>query len=247
MSGHSKWDTIHRDKAINDQKRGQQFTKVANAISLAVKESGGITDPGANFKLRLSIEKARSINMPNDKIQKAVDRGTGKVGGADLTGVTYEGYAPGGVGVLVETLSDNRQRTIQEVKNIFDRVGGSIASPGSVSFNFVKTGMIEVEIGNENKDDLTLKLIDLGAEDFVEEDGMLIVYVSTDKIESLKSKVSSLGVKLTSADVIQRPINLIEINNQKEAEQLAAFIDKLNDLDDVQKVYVNASFSGFDD
>ena len=243
MSGHSKWATIHRDKEINDQKRGQMFTKIANAVTLAVKETGGITDPNSNFKLRLAIEKARAVNMPNEKIKKAVDRGLGKGAATELSETTFEGYTSGGVGVLVETLSDNHQRTVQEVKNLFDKSGGSIASPGSVAFNFKKTGLIEIENVAEKKDELLLQLIDLGVED-VDEDSpdLLTVYVPVDRFDEVKTKISSLGLVIKNSEIVQRPISLIEISDKKMAEQLVAFLDKLDCLDDVQRVYANATF-----
>ena len=153
MSGHSKWATIHRQKETTDQKRGQVFTKITTAIIVAVRDSGGTTDPELNFKLRLAIEKARAINMPKENIQRAIDRAAGKGDGGSITETTYEGYGPGGVGILVETASDNKQRTVQEIKNIFDKNGGSIASPGSVSFNFKKVGLLTVPTEGLDKDD----------------------------------------------------------------------------------------------
>lgn len=239
MSGHSKWATIHRDKEINDQKRGQAFTKIANMITLAVKESGGVVDSAANFKLRLAVEKARSINMPNDKIQKAMDRGLGKAGEGDLAEVIYEGYAPGGVGMLVETLTDNKQRTVQEIKNIFDRAGGSIASPGSVAFNFKKVGAFVIEVDQNDKDETSLQLIDLGVEDIDEDSGCIVAYVPVERLEELKTILTQAGMKIRSAEMVQIPTNDIEITDAKIAGQLVALIDKLDALDDVQKVYSN--------
>lgn len=242
MSGHSKWATIHRDKEINDQKRGQAFTKVANAITLAVKEAGGISDPNTNFKLRLAIEKARSINMPNDKITKAVERGLGRGGGEELTDTTFEGYTSDGIGVLVETLSDNHQRTVQEIKNIFDRAGGSIVSPGSVAFNFKKVGVIEISIGTANRDELILKLIDLGVDDVEEEDSQkLIAYVPVNRLEEFKLVIAGFGLEVLSSEIIQKPVNAIKITDNKVAKQLISFVGKLDTLDDVQRVYINAT------
>lgn len=240
MSGHSKWATIHRDKEITDQKKGQAFTKIANAITLAVKTSGGIVDPASNFKLRLCIEKAREINMPKDKIQKAIDRALGKGGAGELAEIMYEGYAPSGVGVLVETLTDNRQRTVQEVKNIFDKSGGSVASPGSVSFNFKKSGLITLKVNEAEKENIILQLMDMGVDEIEDGgEGLVEVYISPDNLEGIKSKLIDANFEVSSVEVIQKPINLVTVNDKKTADQIVALLDKLDSLDDVQRVYAN--------
>ncbi|MGI5826365.1 MAG: YebC/PmpR family DNA-binding transcriptional regulator [Patescibacteria group bacterium] len=239
MSGHSKWATIHRQKESSDQKRGQIFTKISNAIIIAVREGGGIADPQSNFKLRLILEKARAANMPKDNIQRAIDRALGKGGGETVSEVTYEGYGPGGVGVLVETMTDNKQRTVQEVKNVFDRSGGSIASPGSVAFNFKKTGYITVGVAGD-PDEAILKLIDLGAEDVeLAEDGFLEVYCQVENLESLKENIALAGMEVKSAEIIMKPVNLISVTDPKVAGQVLGLMDKLDALDDVHKVYAN--------
>lgn len=238
MSGHSKWATIHRQKEVADQKRGQIFTKIANAIIIAVREGAGITDPESNFKLRLAIEKARSVNMPKENIQRAIDRAAGKAGEGGIEEVVYEGYGPAGVGIIVEAATDNKQRTVQEVKNIFDKSGGSLASPGAVSYNFKKIGTLILPVQGE-KDELILKVIDLGAEDVEEEDALLLIHVSPEKLMSLRAKLVEAGFSPQSVEIEMQPITVIQLTEVKVANQVIALVDKLEALDDVQKVYAN--------
>jgi len=239
MSGHSKWATIHRQKEVTDQKRGQAFTKITNAIIVAVRDSGGVTDPESNFKLRLAIEKGRSVNMPKENIQRAIDRAAGKGEGAGLTEITYEGYGPGGVGILVEAATDNKQRTVQEVKNIFEKNGGNIASPGAVSFNFQKVGSIIVTVEG-NKEEAILKIIDLGVDDVEEAgDNSLEIHVSPENLMATKEKLAAAGFPPTSVEIEMKPVNLVAIADQKTAQQVLGLLEKLESLDDVQRVYAN--------
>lgn len=239
MSGHSKWATIHREKEASDQKRGQVFTKIANAITIAVRDSGGITDPESNFKLRLLIEKAREVNMPKDNIQRAINRAVGKIAGGEFSEVTYEGYGPGGVGILVEAATDNKQRTVQEVKNIFDKSGGSVASPGSVAFNFKKVGMLCVPFSG-SADEAMLKVIDLGAEDVENTEGQVLdIYISPENLMAFKEKLISVGMQPSVVEIVQKPINFIPISDGKTVSQVLSLVEKLENLDDVQKVYAN--------
>jgi len=238
MSGHSKWSTIHRQKEAADQKRGAMFTKIANAIIVAVRSGGGVTDPELNFKLRLAIEKARSVNMPKENIQRAIDRAVGKTEGGAFEEIVYEGYGPGGVGYLIEAATDNRQRTIQEIKNIFDRSGGTIASPGAVSFNFKKMGLITIE-KTLPVDELILKVIDLGAEDVEEEDEVLEVYTLPEKLMEVKKNLEEAGIQPKTVEMVQRPVNFVLVSDQKVAQQNLSLMEKLEAMDDVQKVYAN--------
>lgn len=239
MSGHSKWATIHRQKEVSDQKRGQIFTKIANAITVAVRDGGGISDPELNFKLRLAIEKARSVDMPKENMQRAIDRAAGKGEEGGLSEVSYEGYGPGGIGIIVETATDNRQRTVQELKNIFDRAGGSIASPGSVFFNFKKIGWLNVGFSG-SADEAMLKIIDQGAEDVEEgEVGTLEVYVSPELLVEFKEKLSAAGFEPKTFEIIMKPVNLVPVRDQKTADQILNLLNKIEALDDVQKVYAN--------
>ncbi len=239
MSGHSKWAKIHRAKEDSDQKRGQSFTKLSNAITLAVKEGSGIADPEFNFRLRMAIDKAREANMPKDNIARAVDRAAGKGEGNALEEILYEGYGPGGVGFLVQSVTDNRQRTVQEVKNIFDRSGGAVASPGAVSFNFKKVGYITVNAGDKTEE-VMLKLIDLGVEDVEDEgDGVLGVYTNAADLISIRDKIAGIGLTAQSAEIVMKPVNYVSVADQKTADQVLSLVDKLEELDDVQKVFVN--------
>lgn len=239
MSGHSKWSTIHRQKEAADQKKGKVFTKLAKAIIIAVRDSGGITDPENNFKLRLVVEQAKAANMPKENIQRAIDRAVGKGEGEAVTEMTYEGYGPAGVGVLVEAVTDNKQRTVQEVKNVFDKSGGSLASPGAVAFNFKKMGLVAVAAG-PNKEETILELIDLGAEEVEEaEEGVLEVYVSLEELESIKERLAQEGFEIKSAEIVQKPVNLVPIKDEKTATQILSLMNKLESLDDVQKVFAN--------
>lgn len=239
MSGHSKWANIHREKEATDQKRGQAFTKIANAIIVAVREGGGVTDPENNFRLRIAMENARSVDMPKDNVQRAIDRAVGKGEGASLAQVTYEGYGPAGVGILVEVATDNKQRTVQDVKNIFDKNGGNMASPGAVAFNFKKIGLISVPVAGKVEEAI-LKIIDLGAEDVEEEEeGMLAVYAEVEDLEILKEKLVAAGLTPKSGEIVMKPINFVAINDQKAANQVLGLLEKLESLDDVQRVFAN--------
>lgn len=239
MSGHSKWAKIHRAKEISDQKKGQSFTKLANAITIAVREGGGIGDPEFNFRLRLVIEKSREVNMPRENIQRAIDRAVGKGEGTALEEVLYEGYGPGGVGILALAVTDNKQRTVQEVKNIFDRGGGSVASPGAVSFNFKKMGYLAVAVKNNAEEEM-LQIMDIGVDDVEDtSDGILDVYVSPENLMSTKEKLNQLGYVTKSSEIIQKPINFVPVTDQKTATQVLNLVDKLESLDDIQKVFAN--------
>jgi YebC/PmpR family DNA-binding regulatory protein len=239
MSGHSKWAKIHRAKEASDQKRGQSFTKLSNAITMAVREGSNITDPEFNFRLRLAIEKAREANMPKDNIARAVDRAAGKGDGNTLEEIIYEGYGPGGVGFLVQVVTDNKQRTVQEVKNIFDRNNGAVASLGAVSFNFQKVGYLTIRVENKTEEAM-LKLIDLGVEDVEDEgDGILGVYTNAADLISVKDKIVGIGFQPESVEIIMKPINYVPVVDQKTIDQILSLVNKLEELDDVQKVFVN--------
>ena len=239
MSGHSKWAKIHRAKEITDQKRGQSFTKLSNAITLAVREGNGVADPDFNFKLRLAIEKARELNMPKDNISRAIDRAAGKGEGGFLEEIIYEGYGPGGVGFLVQSVTDNRQRTVQEVKNAFDRAGGAVASPGSVSFNFKKVGYLTLPAGKA-LEEVMLKVMDMGVDDVEDEgEGILGIYTSPENLIQIKDKITQSGLTPETVEIVMKPINFVPITDQKSAQQNLNLVEKLEALDDVQKVFTN--------
>lgn len=238
MSGHSKWSTIKRQKEIKDSRRGQIFTKLANAITIAVKNGGGITDPEKNFKLRLSIEKARSLNMPKENIQRAINRGSGDKEASSWSEVVYEGYGPEGIAVVVEAATDNRNRTGAEIKNIFERAGGSLSGPGSVSFQFNKTGFLTV-VKKDNVDEQVLSLIDLGAQDVEEVIDMIEVYTKPEELKEIKDQIEEKDFEVLDVELIMKPINSIPINTQEKAGKILKFMESLEEHDDVQKVYSN--------
>ena len=243
MSGHSKWSTIKRQKGAADAKRGALFTKLARNISLAAKE-GGSGDPDMNFRLRIAIDQARSNNMPQDSIQRAVRRGTGDGGEGmvDLSEVTYEGYGPSGGAILVQALTDNRNRTASEVRSAFNKGGGNLGDSGCVAWNFDSRGVITMEIEDEGTaEELSLVAIDAEAEDVKFEDGILEIYTAPEHLLSVKEALEGEGAEPASADISMVPKTVIPLEN-RAAEQTLRLLDILEDLDDVQKAYTNADF-----
>lgn len=239
MSGHSKWHTIRRSKGVADQRRGQLFTKLARDITLAVKEGGG-GDPDMNFRLRLAIDKAKANNMPSDSIQRAIERGLGRSNEAALEEVYYEGYAPGGIALLIETATDNRNRTNSDVRAALNKAGGSPGEPGSVSWMFDLKGLISVDLSGTrlDPDEVQLAAIDAGAED-VEVDGNdLEIYCEWTQLNAVRQALLDQGLPVTGAEKTMRPKTQIE-PDEKEALAAMRLIEKLEDLDDVQKVYSN--------
>ena len=235
MSGHSHYATIKRQKESKDAARGKTFSKLARAIQIAVKTGAG-PDPDSNPKLRMAIEAARSANMPKDNVERAISKGAG-TGGA-LEEVSYEGYAPGGVAVIVEVATDNRNRTGQEIKNIFERGGGSLAGPGAVSFNFEPKGLIVVEKG-PNVSEQMLSLIDSGAEDVEETEDGVEVYVSPEKLSKVRDDFQNKGFIVNSFELTRKPKRMLLINDPSQAKKILGFLATLEEHDDVQKVYVN--------
>lgn len=233
MSGHSKWATIHRQKEANDSARGQVFSKLARAITIAAKTGGG-PDPDTNFKLRVLIEKARASNMPKDNIERAISKASG---GEVLDEVTYEGFGPGGIGIIVEAGTDNRNRTGNEIKNIFDKGGGKFAGPGAVSFNFEPKGQILVEKKGA-EDEQMLSLIDLGAEDVEFTDDGVEVYTSPATLFEVQKKIADSGFNVKSTEMVQKPKMYQEID-ENDSEKAGKLLTNLNAHDDVQKVYTN--------
>ena len=236
MSGHSKWATTHRQKAIVDAKRGAIFTKLGNQIAIAAR---GGTDPALNSSLAMAIEKAKAANMPSSNIQRAIDRVTDKSATA-LEEIAYEGYGPGGVGVIIETATDNRNRTLPEVKTALVKNGGRIADAGSVMFQFTRKGVITIEGSGE---DLLLAVLDAGAEDAVEEDGEIIVYTELKDLASVRNKLVEQGLKVKDAELRYIANTPIEIADMETAQKLMKMIDALDDLDDVVNVHTNADIT----
>jgi len=237
MSGHSKWASIKHKKAATDAKRGQLFTKLARAIAVAAREGGG--DPESNFTLAAAIEKAKSYSMPKDNIQRAIDRGTG-AGGADeqIERVVYEGYGPGGAAVLVDALTDNRNRTGAEVRNIFDKSGGNLGEPGSVAWQFEKKGVILVDAGRFSEDDL-MPAIDAGAEDVAPEDDVLKVTTAPTDLAAVSGALEEAGVDIRSSELAMEPNAVVEIDDEAKARALVRLMEALDDHDDVEGVHAN--------
>ncbi len=238
MSGHSKWSTIKRQKESKDAKKGQVFTKLAKAIIIAVKAGSGIGDPEKNFKLRLAMDKAKALNMPKDNIQRAIQKGEGEKDGATWLEVTYEGYGPENVAVIIEAATDNKNRTTSEIKNIFDRVGGSLASPGAVAFQFKKTGLLTIE-KNENPSEQILSLMDLEVEDVQEVSDVIEIYTKPEQTREMRNKAEVLGFKVLSEELIMKPLVEIKITEISKAEKIFKFMETLEEHDDIQKVFAN--------
>ncbi len=236
MSGHSHYATIHRQKEIKDAARGSIFSKLARAITIAVKSGGG-PDPDSNFKLRVEMDRAHAANMPKDNIERAIARAT-EAEGASLEEVTYEGFGPGGIAVIVEATTDNRNRTSQEIKNLFERGGGSLAGPGAVSFNFEPKGLLLVA-KSDNPEEQILKLIDLGAEDVEETTDGVEIYVAPNKLSEVRKNLEDAGFTPTTTELIQKPKNLLTVSDSTGAAKALNFLNTLNEHDDVQKVYAN--------
>lgn len=242
MSGHSKWSTIKRQKGAADIKRGQTFTKVANAITITVK-SGGSGDSESNPRLRAVLEEAKAVNMPKDNVQRAIDRGLGRLQGQSLEEVTYEGFGPAKVAYILEGVTDNKLRTLQEIKNLFERAGGSLAGQGSVSYMFNRMGKIKVKSKGGNKEDEMLELIDLGAEDVEEylENNIqtYLVYVESPELNTMSNKIPQSAYKVEQSEIILKPNALVEISDAETAKKVIVFTEKLEEHDDIQKVYAN--------
>jgi len=238
MSGHSKWSTIKRQKGVKDAKRGQAFTKLGKAITIAVREGGG-GDPASNFKLRLAIDQARAANMPKDNIDRAIDRGLGKSGGAAIESVVYEGYAPGKVALIVEAVTDNKNRTTPEVRGTIEKGGGTFASRGAVSWMFADSGLVTVEKSAKTLDEIFEIAADSGAED-VEETGEFVeVFTKPNEVEKVKNELVSKGLVVKSAEIFKKPTTTVVIDDVDVASKVLKMIDKLDELDDVQRVYAN--------
>ena len=233
MAGHSKWATTHRQKAIVDAKRGAIFTKLGNQIAIAAR---GGTDPALNSALAMAIEKAKAANMPSSNIQRAIDRVADKSAAA-LEEITYEGYGPGGVGVVIETATDNRNRTLPEVKTALVKNGGRIADAGSVMFQFTRKGVITVDGTGE---ELLLQILDAGAEDATEEDNEMIVYTEQKDLAAVREKLVATGLTVKNAELGYIPNTSVVIDDEETARKLLKLLDALDDLDDVVNVYTNA-------
>ena len=236
MSGHSKWSQIKRQKGANDAKRGAVFTKIAREISIAAREGGG--DPDANYRLRLAMEKARSVNMPADNIKRAIDKAAGGSAAEQYEEIVYEGYGPGGVALLVEAATDNRNRTVADVRSLFARSGGQLSGAGAVAWQFEPRGVVVVPRDGVEPDDVALAAIDAGADDVDTEGEVIEVVTAPGNIEALRTALESAGMVVESAEVTMQPTTPIEVT-EEVARQNLRLIEALEDLDDVQRVTAN--------
>jgi YebC/PmpR family DNA-binding regulatory protein len=236
MSGHSKWAQIKRQKGANDAKRGALFTKVSREITIAAREGG--PDPDGNFRLRLAIEKARSVNMPAENIKRAIERATGGGEAERIEEVVYEGYGPGGVAILVEAATDNRNRTAADVRAVFSKAGGQLASAGSVAWQFEPRGVISIPRGAQGAEEIALLAIDAGAEDVDTDADPLEIYTAAADLDRVRRALVEAGVKIESAELVMQAKNTIEVDPARARANLR-LIENLEDHDDVQRVTAN--------
>ncbi len=240
MSGHSKWHNIRLHKGKADLERGKIFGKLSREITIAARQGGG--NPDANARLRLAIEKARDSSMPADNIKRAIQKGTGELGSENYDEVTYEGYGPGGVAIMVEAMTDNRNRTVGEVRSVFSRAGGNLGESGSVAWQFDSRGVVTVNTNGRSADEIADVAIEAGAEDFHVDDDAVEVYTAPGALEAVRAALIEAGLDVAAAElslVAKTPMAV----DAKEAEQVLRLLEKLEDLDDVQRVYSNAEFS----
>ncbi len=237
MAGHSKWASIKHKKAATDAKRGKQFTKLARAITVAAREGGG--DPDGNPTLATAIQKARDASMPKDNIQRAIDRGTGAGAGAEaIERVLYEGYGPGGAAILVEALTDNRNRSGAEIRNAFEKSGGSLGEPGSVAYVFEKRGVVLVDGERYAEDDL-IAAVDAGADDVGVDGDLLKVTSDPSDLVAVREALEAEGVEVQSSELAMDPKTVVEITDEAEARRLVRLMEALDDHDDVDAVHAN--------
>jgi len=236
MSGHSKWATIKHQKGAKDKARGKQFAKLIRQVEVAAREGGG--DPEANPTLRTMFQKARDASVPLDTIDRAIKRATGELEGVTYEQITYEGYAPGGVAVLVEVLTDNRNRTGADIRSIFSRGGGSIAEPGAVGWQFDRKGQVLVDRKVE-EDDLMLVALDAGADDLADDGELWRVTCPPTELHKVRAAIEDAGMTVDSSDLTMIPQNTIPLSDAESAKKVLRLIDALDDHDDVQNVHAN--------
>ncbi|HET6477600.1 MAG TPA: YebC/PmpR family DNA-binding transcriptional regulator [Dehalococcoidales bacterium] len=239
MSGHSKWSSIKHQKGVADARRGQLFTKLTREIIVAVREGG--SNPDTNFRLRLAVQRARDSNMPMDNIERSIKKGSGELEGMTLTEVILEGYGPSGTAILVEALTDNRNRTIQDVRGAFTKHGGSLGENGCVSWIFDTKGLITVKTDGLDADALALNAIDAGADDVKVESGYVEIYTNPADLEAVRSALEAKEIPIASAELLKVPKTVVQLN-EKAAMQTLKLLDKLEELDEMQHVSSNADF-----
>jgi YebC/PmpR family DNA-binding regulatory protein len=239
MSGHSKWSTIKRQKGAADAKRGQLFTKLGREIAIAARDGA---DPAANSRLRLAVQRARDANMPHDTIKRAIERGSGGGEGASYQEISYEGYGPNGVAILVDVMTDNRNRTAAEVRSVFSRNGGNLGESGSVRWLFDEKGVIALDASGRDTDEIALVAIDAGADDIQVDDGAVEVYTDPAAVEDIRAALEARGIEVTSSEITRVPKTTVPLD-EEAAQQTMRLIERLEELDDVQQVYSNSEVS----
>ena len=237
MSGHSKWSTIKRKKGALDAKRGRIFTRLIKEITVAARMGGG--DPEGNPRLRSAVASAKSENMPKDNIERAIKKGTGELEGAVYEEISYEGYGPGGVAILVDCMTDNKNRTVADIRHAFSKSGGNLGETGCVSWMFEKKGSILVDKDTIGEEELMDKALEAGAEDVVEEDNAYQVMTAADDFEAVREALETGGVKFLEAEVSMIPQNVVDVTEEKIAKQILRLMESLEEHDDVQNVYSN--------
>ena len=237
MSGHSKWHNIRLRKGKQDAVRSKLFTKIAREIIVAAREGGG--SPDSNLRLKFAIQKARENSMPQDNIKRAIQRGTGEVEGANYEEMTYEGYGPAGVAILVKCLTDNRNRTVAELRNIFSKCGGNLGESGCVAWMFEQKGLVQIPIDKSDEDSVMMATMDAGAEDIKVEEDTIEVSTRPEDLNAVRDALTTAGIEFASAEVTMIPQNVIRIEESKEASQILRLMDALDDNDDVQQAYAN--------
>lgn len=240
MSGHSKWATIKRKKALIDQKRGKAFAKLARQIDVAARQGGG--DPAANAALRTIIQKAKAAQMTNDAIDRAIKRATGEAQGANYEAITYEAYAPGGVALLIDILTDNRNRTASDVRAIFSKCGGSMAAPGAVAWQFTRKGVILVD-RSANEDELMNAVLEHGADDMADDGSVWRVTCDAAKVYEVKAALEAAKLPVQSAESTMVSAQTVPVTDPADAKAILRIMDELEEHDDVQDVYSNFDIS----
>ncbi len=236
MSGHSKWHTIKHKKAAVDAKRGKLFTKIIKEVTVAARMGGG--DPETNPRLRMAIANAKAANMPSDNIKRAIMKGTGELPGVEIEEIVYEGYGPGGVALYLEVMTDNKNRTVAELRHILSKHNGNLGATNSVAWKFSKKGLIQIEAPNAEEDELMDIVLEAGAEDMELEDDMFTITTEPSDFESVRQAIESHNIPIASAEITMIPKSTVKITG-KHAEQLMKLIEKLEDHDDIQNVFAD--------
>lgn len=236
MSGHSKWSSIKHKKAATDAKRGKMFTRFIRELTIAARSGGG--DPNSNSRLRHAIDGARAANMPSDNIKKAIQRGTGELEGVNYEELTYEGYGPGGVAIIADAMTDNKNRTVSEVRHVFSKYNGNLGETGCVSWMFSRKGVIRVPLSASGEDELMEIVVESGAEDMVKEEAAYEITTATEDFDAVHEALKAKKIPVESAEIAKVPSTYVKLEG-KQAEQMLKLYDKLEELDDIQNVWAN--------